>query len=315
MFNVFIDGREGTTGLRINERLADRDDIKLIILADEDRKNPERRAEALNSCDIAFLCLPDVAAREAVSMVRNPDVRIIDASTAHRCAEGWDYGLPELSGAHRAAIMHSKRVSVPGCHASGFVSLVYPLRECGLLGEDAHLSCHSITGYSGGGKKMIAQYQQDDRGFFLDAPRQYALTQQHKHIPEMLYRCELTNKPVFCPIVCDYYSGMLTTIPIFPAELNGQTPDGILERIKMAYAERYNGPVIRYVELESFYEEGFASANAMADSDAMEITVAGDGEHAILMARFDNLGKGASGAAVQCMNLMLGVDETTGLVI
>ncbi|MBE6753816.1 MAG: N-acetyl-gamma-glutamyl-phosphate reductase [Ruminococcaceae bacterium] len=315
MFTIFIDGREGTTGLRINERIGGRSDLQLIILPEEQRKDPKYRAEALNSCDIAFLCLPDAAAREAVELITNPNVRVIDASTAHRCSDQWAYGLPELSAEHRAAIVESKRVSVPGCHASGFAALVYPLRAAGIIKEDAYISAHSITGYSGGGKKMIAQYQQEDRDTLLDSPRQYGLVQQHKHIPEMVYRCGLQNKPVFCPIVCDYYSGMLTTVPLFPALCGGGSPEAVLEKVKEVYAELYQGPVVRYVPYEQFNEEGFAASNAMADKDGMQITVAGDAEHAILMSRFDNLGKGASGAAVQCMNLMLGVDETTGLVV
>ena len=308
MNRIFIDGREGTTGLRICERLSGRGDIELIILPEELRKDVSARAEAINASDITFLCLPDATAREAVGLVSNPRTRVIDSSTAHRTADGWAYGFPELSPAHLEAIANADRVSVPGCHASGFVSLVYPLVAAGLLPSDAALCCHSITGYSGGGKKMIAQYEQDDHGFLLDAPRQYALGQTHKHLPEMAARTGLEQPPLFCPIVADYYSGMLVTVPLLESQLRGSAADVI-----NVYKELYAGPVVSWEQPGDFAPDGTASAIAMSGLDGMEITVTGENGRLLLMSRFDNLGKGASGAAVQCMNLMLGLDGTTGL--
>ncbi|MBQ8345269.1 MAG: N-acetyl-gamma-glutamyl-phosphate reductase, partial [Clostridia bacterium] len=208
MKKVFIDGKAGTTGLRIYERLAQREDIELILLSEEDRKKPEVRKVALNTCDIAFLCLPDDAAREAVSMIENPNVTVIDTSTAHRTLEGWCYGFPELSETIEQALPSAKRIAVPGCHASGFIALVYPLIEAGILSAESLLTCHSLTGYSGGGKKMIADYESEERDMLLDAPRQYGLSQQHKHLKEMKALTGLHNAPVFCPIVSDFYSGM-----------------------------------------------------------------------------------------------------------
>lgn len=310
MKKIFIDGSVGTTGLRIFERLSDRSDLEMITLPEDMRKDPEARKKALNSCDVAFLCLPDAAAIEAVEMIDNPNVTVIDASTAHRTNEGWCYGFPELSEDILNKLSGAKRIAVPGCHASGFISLVYPLIEAGILSEDTKLTCHSITGYSGGGKKMIAEYEAEDRAVALDAPRQYGITQMHKHLKEMKAITGIDEAPSFCPIVADFYSGMLVTVPIFKSQLC----EGFgIEDIKKLYKEKYNGEIVRYVD--SFDEGGFMAANAVADKDIMLITVAGNEDRIQLTALYDNLGKGASGAAIQCMNMVLGVDKTTGLVL
>ena len=305
MTKVFIDGSAGTTGLRIRERLAGRADLELIVLPEEIRKDPSARADALNSAAVSFLCLPDDAAREAVSLVSSPDAVIIDTSTAHRTSEGWAYGFPELKG-QREKIISSRRIANPGCHASGFVSLVAPLVEAGLLKANVRLSCFSLTGYSGGGKKMIAAYEAGDRSVLLDAPRQYALGQTHKHLPEMAAVCGLETAPVFCPIVAPYYAGMEVTVPLTPAETSAD-PD----EIRDVYRSYYTTGLVRYAE--SAGEEGFLSAGALAGRDDLEISVFGCEERILLVSRFDNLGKGASGAAIQNMNLVLGVEETLGL--
>ena len=308
MFKIFIDGKEGTTGLRIYERLTARDDLSLITLDEEKRKDPAARRTALNEADIAFLCLPDAAAREAVSMIENDRTRVIDASTAHRTEPGWCYGFPQLDSSFLEKLKSVKRTAVPGCHASGFISLVYPLVASGMLPPDADITCHSVTGYSGGGKKMIAQYQDSGRSPLLDAPRQYGLTQQHKHLKEMQAVCGLSKAPIFCPIVSDFYSGMVVTVPLFQNMLN---PGYTVSDVKEVYRALYKGPVVRYCEAAD--ENGFLSANRTAGSDAMQIIVAGNEDRILLISRFDNLGKGASGAAVECMNIMLGDDPTHGL--
>ena len=305
MTKVFIDGSAGTTGLRIRERLAGRADLELIVLPEEIRKDPSARADALNSAAVSFLCLPDDAAREAVSLVSSPDAVIIDTSTAHRTSEGWAYGFPELKG-QREKIISSRRIANPGCHASGFVSLVAPLVEAGLLKANVRLSCFSLTGYSGGGKKMIAAYEEGGRSALMDAPRQYALGQTHKHLPEMAAACGLETAPVFCPIVAPYYAGMEVTVPLTPAETSA-APD----EIRDVYRSYYTTGLVRYAE--SAGEEGFLSAGALAGRDDLEISVFGCEERILLVSRFDNLGKGASGAAIQNMNLVLGVEETLGL--
>lgn len=301
MKKVFIDGSAGTTGLRILDRLKARDDVELLILSEGDRKNRECRREALNSCDIAILCLPDEAAKEAASMVDNPDAVIIDASTAHRTGFGWAYGFPELSPSMEQKIKASKRIAVPGCHASGFLALVYPLLENQAIKKDIRLTCHSVTGYSGGGKKMIGEYESENRGHLLDAPRQYGIGQQHKHLKEMQAISGLEKAPVFCPIVADFYSGMLVTVPLFKEEL----ADGIvLDDIKAIYKTKYNGPVVRFAE--NISQDGYISANSYAGKDSMYIAVEGNKDRILLLAAYDNLGKGASGAAVQCLNLVMG---------
>ena len=307
MKKIFIDGSVGTTGLRIFERLAGRSDLEMITLPEELRKDPEARKNALNSCDVAFLCLPDAAAIEAVEMIYNSNVTVIDASTAHRTNEGWCYGFPELSDSLLNKLPTAKRIAVPGCHASGFISLVHPLVEAGILSEDTKLTCHSITGYSGGGKKMIADYEADDKDFLLEAPRQYAIGQQHKHLKEMKKIAGLNNEPIFCPIVSDFYSGMTVTVPIFASDLKF----GTIDDIKKIYSTKYNGNIVKYVE--SVDDGGFISANKLSGKDSMQITVAGNDDRILLIAMYDNLGKGASGAAVECLNYVLGVSPETGL--
>jgi len=307
MTNVFIDGSAGTTGLRIADRLAAREDISLIKLPEAQRKELTARKEAINSADVVFLCLPDAAAIEAVGLAENPAVKIIDTSTAHRTDAAWAYGFPELAG-QRERIINSNRIANPGCHASGFVALVAPLVEQGILGKDARLSCFSLTGYSGGGKKMIAEYESADRSPLLKAPRQYALTQQHKHLKEMMKLCGLENAPVFCPIVADFYSGMETTVSLFAGDIKGN-----MEDIRSLYKAYYTSGLVRYAEEAD--PDGMLSAAAYSGRDDMQITVFGNEDRIILTSRFDNLGKGASGAAIQNMNILLGVEETTGLSV
>lgn len=304
MISVFIDGSAGTTGLRISERLSERKDLSLIHLDEAHRKDPKAREEALNAAQVAFLCLPDDAAREAVSLVHG-DTVIIDTSTAHRTAPGWVYGFPELPG-QQEKIIHAKRIANPGCHASGFIALVAPLVQAGLLKAGAALTCFSLTGYSGGGKKMIAEYENPHRDLAYQSPRQYGLTQQHKHLKEMIHICGLDTAPVFCPIVADFYSGMEVTVPVFRKDLLGTAED-----IRQLYAEVYHTPVIHF---ESFPEDlAMLPANQMAGRDDMVIRVAGNEDRILLTACFDNLGKGASGAAIQNMNIVLGLDQTLGL--
>ena len=305
---IFIDGKEGTTGLRIFERLSKRDDIELITLSEELRKDTAARKQALNSCDIAFLCLPDAAAIEAVSLIDNPEVKVIDASTAHRTLPEWAYGFPELSSAHLEKIKNSKRVAVPGCHASGFIALVYPLVAAGILPADALLTCTSVTGYSGGGKKMIAQYESYKREVYHNSPRQYALTQQHKHLKEMKAITGIENAPMFSPIVADYYSGMAVTVPVFAKNLcNGK---GICDIINV-YKNTYNSDFVKYCE--DLGDDAMFCAESMSGNDGMQIFVQGNKERILLMARYDNLGKGASGAAIECMNILMGADPKAGL--
>ena len=306
MTKIFIDGSAGTTGLRIYERLESRKDIELIRLSEELRKDINARKSAINSADIAFLCLPDSAAVEAVSLAENDNTVIIDTSTAHRTNPDWAYGFPELSKDMEQKIADSKRIAVPGCHASGFISLVFPLIKAGILDKDALLTCFSVTGYSGGGKKMIAEYESADRDTLLSAPRQYGIAQKHKHLPEMTAVCGLDNAPLFSPIVADFYSGMEVTVPLFKSQINGTVDD-----IKKVYKEKYNGPVVKYKE--DFDEGGFVSANSLTGKDSMEISVSGNEDRILLISRYDNLGKGASGAAVECMNIVMGADKTTGL--
>ncbi len=305
MTKVFIDGSAGTTGLRIHERLAGRRDLTLLTLSEERRKDTEARREMLNTADVAFLCLPDAAAIEAVSLIENDKTAVIDTSTAHRVDPAWDYGFPELHG-RRDKIRTSKRVANPGCHASGFVALVEPLVRAGIIPEGLCLTATSLTGYSGGGKKMIAEYEAEGRDELLGAPRLYGLSQTHKHLPEMTAVTGLKNAPAFLPIVAPYYAGMEVTVPLFRDSLNGSIDD-----IRAVYRDYYKGGVVRYADRAD--ESGFLSASRYAFRDDMEITVTGSGDRILLISRFDNLGKGASGAAIQNMNLLLSVDETTGL--
>ena len=310
MKKIFIDGSAGTTGLRIRERLEARADIELLTLPEALRKDPDARREMLNAADAVFLCLPDDAAREAVAMIDNPNTVVLDTSTAHRTLDGWCYGFPELSAEREAAVKTAKRIAVPGCHASGFIALVYPLIKEGILPADAELTCTSLTGYSGGGKKMIAQYEADEVDAYLGAPRQYGLTQQHKHLKEMKAITGLENAPAFLPIVADFYSGMEVTVPLFAHGLcNGKT----VEDIKRVYAEYYHTPLLSYVEGAD--EEGFLSAAALSGKDSMQISVYGNDERILLVSRYDNLGKGASGAAIECLNLVLGTEPYLGLEI
>lgn len=308
MKKIFIDGSAGTTGLRIRERLSARADIELLTLPEEKRKDPAARCEMLNAADAVFLCLPDDAAREAVAMIENPNVVVLDTSTAHRTAAGWCYGFPELSAEAETAVKGAKRIAVPGCHASGFIALVYPLIKEGILPADAALSCTSLTGYSGGGKKMIADYENWERDALLGAPRQYGLSQTHKHLREMQAITGMTQSPLFLPIVADFYSGMEVTVPLFASQLcEGKTA----EDIKAVYAKQYNTPLLSYVENTD--EAGFLSAAALSGKDSMQVSVYGNGERILLVARYDNLGKGASGAAIECLNLVLGCDPYLGL--
>lgn len=306
MTNVFIDGSAGTTGLRIYDRLSTRDDISLIKLPDELRKDDTARADAINSADIVFLCLPDDAARQAVSFVKNDKTAIIDTSTAHRTTEGWVYGFPELTG-KREEIASSKRIANPGCHASGFIALIKPLIESGVLDVNTALSCFSLTGYSGGGKKMIADYEDSNKPVLLKAPRQYALGQQHKHLKEMQVLTQIKNAPVFCPIVGDFYSGMEVTVPLFTKDIKANIGD-----IITLYKNYYQSALVHLDQNAD--EGGFLSAAAFSGKDDMQLCVFGNEDRIILTARYDNLGKGASGAAIQNMNILMGADETTGLV-
>ena len=306
MTKVFIDGSSGTTGLRIRERLYTRKDIELIALDEARRKDAQARREAFQQADVAFLCLPDAAAIEAVELAKDSGAVIIDTSTAHRTAEGWAYGMPELTG-YRDRIAGAKFIANPGCHASGFIALVAPLVEKGLLAKDTLLTCFSLTGYSGGGKNMIAEYEAPQRSPLLNAPRQYALGQMHKHLKEMNVVCGLEKAPVFCPIVADFYSGMEVTVSLFRNDLRGT-----MEDVRRIYAEYFPGPLIHFKEAAD--EKGFLSAAAFTGRDDMEITVTGNDDRILLVSRFDNLGKGASGAAIQNMNIVLGLAETTGLV-
>lgn len=311
---IFIDGQEGTTGLRIVERLKDRTDIELLKIDENLRKDVNERKRLINASDITFLCLPDAAAVEAVSLAENENVRIIDASTAHRTNPGWAYGFPELSAAHREKIRTSKRVANPGCYASGFIACVYPLIAAGIMAKDHPVTCHAVSGYSGAGKKGIAQYESPDRNPELDSPRQYALTQAHKHIKEMMTISGLSELPVFTPIVDDYYNGMVVSVPLHMRTLEKKLT---LSELRDAYAAHYEGQ--RFVKVmplcgEGVLADGFIAANTLKDTNDMQIFVCGNDDRAVISARFDNLGKGASGAAVQSMNIMMGVPEETGLV-
>ena len=303
MKKIFIDGSAGTTGLRIRERLSTRDDLEVITLSEELRKDVDARREALNAADVAFLCLPDAAAIEAAELVTNPNTVVIDTSTAHRVNDAWEYGFPELFG-RRERIRASKRIANPGCHASGFIALVEPLVRAGILSADAELSAFSLTGYSGGGKKMIATYEPDMPELFFGG-RQYALGQKHKHLPEMAKVCALKSAPCFSPIVVPHFSGMEVTVPLFRVDP---------ERVKDCYRAAYSGEgVVRFVEDPSAEEGGLLSSAALHGKDSLEVSVFGHADRSILVARFDNLGKGASGAAIQNMNLVLGCGETKGL--
>lgn len=310
MVKVYIDGQEGTTGLKILERFKKRNDIELLRIAEDKRKDNDERKKMINSSDFTFLCLPDAAAREAVAMA-DDNVRIIDASTAHRTNPDWAYGFPELGKDFREKIAKSNRVAVPGCYASGFASMVYPLVKLGILPKDYPVSVHAVSGYSGAGKKAIAVYESADRPAEFDSPRQYALTQQHKHLPEMQKICSLEYAPAFNPLVCDYFSGMVVSLPIHTRLL---TKKYSADDIRKALAEYYADSFFVKVMPENEPQDGFIGANNLSGTNFMEIFVNGNEDRLIICSRLDNLGKGASGAAVQCLNIMMGIDEKTGLV-
>ncbi len=310
MYKVFIDGSAGTTGLKIFERFRGRSELELLTLPESQRKDLHARMDRICSADVSFLCLPDAASREICSQLPE-HVRLLDTSTAHRTAAGWVYGFPELSGAQRSAVASAKRVAVPGCHATGFVALAAPLVALGIAPPDYPFAACSVTGYSGGGKKMIAAYEAEERPAGYDSPRQYALGQTHKHLPEMQKIPGLTAPPVFSPIVADYFSGMVVTVPLHTRLLTRPMgPDALAE----ALADYYAGA--RFVHVHrggEAPEDGMVDALALAGTNELEIFVCGNQERIVLLSRFDNLGKGASGAAIQCMNLMLGLPEDAGL--
>lgn len=312
---VYIDGSSGTTGLQIHDRLAAREDIELLLIDTDKHRDVSERAKLMNAADIVFLCLPDAAAVEAVELVTNPDTRIIDASSAHRVSLDWVYGFPELSELHRARIAEAKRVSNPGCHATGFISIAYPLVSMGILPMDTPLTCFSLTGYSGGGKSMITQYEQEDRPSELSSPALYGLTQSHKHLPEMKIRSGLSVAPVFVPVVDDYYKGMATTVSLHMSQLRGVST---LHEVWRRLSDFYGSGVVHVGADPSDPESGVDSAfkiyaNTLSGRDSLSLLMCGNDERFTVTALFDNLGKGASGAAVQNMNIMLGFDETKGL--
>ena len=311
-FKVFVDGSEGTTGLQINERLALRSDLDILKIDAEKRKDINERKKLLNSADVVFLCLPDAAAKESVSLIDNPSVKVIDASTAHRTNSEWAYGFPELSKEHRLKIMDSKRVSVPGCYATGFISLMYPMVSKGLIQQDYPVTVHAVSGYSGGGKKLIAQFESPE-GQGFQSPQLYSLGLEHKHIPEMTVISGLKNAPIFSPMVCPYYKGMSVCVPIFTRILQKPLTK---EAVHEFLSEHYKGQnFVRVMPLgaEGEYTNSFISATRLNDTNDLEIYVLGNTEQIMLTAVLDNLGKGSSGAAVQNMNIMLGLPEATGL--
>ena len=314
MFKVFIDGEAGTTGLRIRERLESRDDIKLLTINPELRKDLNERKKLINSADIVFLCLPDDASREAVTLLDNSHTRIIDASTAHRTDPTWAYGFPELGADFLNKIKTNQLVAVPGCYASGFMSIVYPLVKMGIAGNDYPFSANAISGYSGAGKKGIAQYEDTNRSSEFDGPRLYAMAQMHKHLQEMQAIPGLKGKPLFNPYVCDFYSGMLVTIPLYVDKLNmNYKPIDIYNMFKDYYKDNKFVRVMPFNETGT--EDGFLSASHLSGKDYMEIYIAGNEERISITSCLDNLGKGASGAAIECMNYMLGINPEKGLCL
>lgn len=311
-YKVYIDGKEGTTGLRIYDRLKERKDIELMLISDELRKDPKERQKFINESDITFLCLPDQAAIEAVSLVTNEKTRIIDASTAHRTNPAWAYGFPELGEDFYLKIKNSKRVAVPGCYASGFMSIVYPLVKLNIVGRDYPFAVNAISGYSGAGKKAIAVYEDKERDIMYDAPRLYAMAQSHKHLKEMQEIPGLDKKPLFNPYVCDFFEGMLVTIPLYSDGLEGEySPKDIHDLLEKYYEGKDFVRVMPFDEKGTI--DGFLSANHLAGKDYLEIYVSGNEERINITACLDNLGKGASGAALECMNIMLGLDPKTSL--
>ena len=310
-FAVYIDGNEGTTGLELQRRLERHQCVGLLQIDPALRKDVSERRRLINSADVVFLCLPDAAAVEAVSLVESGTVRVIDASTAHRVAPGWAYGFPELSAEHRARIARSRRISNPGCHATGFISIVYPLVALGIAGRDYPFTCHSITGYSGGGKRMIAQYGDSGRPAGYDSPRQYALGLSHKHLPEMQSVTGISAPPVFNPIVCDFYSGMAVSVPLHAAFLARRIT---LDDLREAFAQYYADQTLISVHADSPDDDGTIAANELSGACQLRLYVVGNDDQMTIVSVFDNLGKGASGAAVQNMNICLGLDELTSLM-
>lgn len=311
MTKVFIDGKDGTTGLKIYKRFESRNDIELLLINPDKRKDINERARLINESDITFLCLPDAASIEAVSLVKNDNVKIIDTSTAHRTLDGWAYGFAELSQAHRQKIENSNRIAVPGCYASGFNAIVYPLVKNGFISNDYDIVCYALSGYTGAGKKGIAQYEDKNRDNELDSPRLYALTQEHKHLKEMKAISNLVREPIFSPIICDYPQGMVVTIPLYTERMNKKYTK---EDIQQMFAAHYAGNNIVKVR-ELGYTPAMIGTNNFANRDDMEIEINGNDDRILITSRFDNLGKGASGAAIQCMNIAMGIDEKTGLNI
>lgn len=311
MKKVFIDGKEGTTGLKIFERFENRRDIELLLIDSDKRKDAAERAKLINESDITFLCLPDQAAVEAVSLVKNDKTKIIDASTAHRTQDGWAYGFPELGDDFRRRIRESNRIAVPGCYASGFNSIVYPLIKSGFIDRDYDIVCYALSGYTGAGKKGIAQYEDENRDTELDSPRLYALTQEHKHLKEMKAISGLSKFPIFSPVICDYPRGMVVCIALYTDRMNKKyTVDDIYEMMSAHYE---GSPIVKV--RRPGYTTGMIGSNNFAQRDDMEIEINGNADRILITSRFDNLGKGASGAAIQCMNIATGIDETTGLNI
>ena len=311
---VFVDGQHGTTGLRIRERLNGRTDIEVLEIPEDKRKDPEARKKLINEADIVFLCLPDDAARESVSLIKNDSVCVIDGSTAHRVTEGWVYGLPELKKEQRELIKNARRISVPGCHAAGFVLMLYPLVTQGIVPPDYPVSCHAVAGYSGGGKAMIAEYIAENAVDYVKKPRPYSLALNHKHIPEMTKIPGLSRPPVFSPTVVDVYNGEIISIPLVPAYLKKPvSAEEIRETLAAYYAGEKFVKVMPY-PADGYLKNGYLTFTDCNDTNNLEIFVFGNKDRILLSARYDNLGKGASGTAVQNMNIVLGVAEDTGLV-
>lgn len=312
-YKVFIDGQEGTTGLKILERFEGRTDVELLKIDENLRKDPAERKKLINASDFTFLCLPDEAAKESVSLVENPDVRIIDASTAHRTNPEWAYGFPELSKSHREKIKNSKRVAVPGCYASGFIACVYPLIKDKVMAPYHPVICHAVSGYSGAGKKAIAIYEGADKPQEFNSPRQYALNQNHKHMKEMKIISGLSYLPMFNPIVDDYFSGMVVSVPLITRTLAKRTSAEQIHQIMVDHYKNEHFVEVMPFNGEGVLENGFLAANTLSGTNKMQIFVCGNDDRILVASRLDNLGKGASGAAVQCMNIMMGIDERTGL--
>lgn len=308
MIKVFIDGQAGTTGLQLKKKLTSHPYVELLEIEESKRKDEAERSRLMNSADVVFLCLPDAAAIEAVKLVNNPDTVIIDASTAHRVNNGWDYGFSELSDKHRSDIASSKRIANPGCHATGFISIIYPLIATGVMSPDYPVTAHSITGYSGGGNKMIGEYEDENRFYELKSPRQYGLTQMHKHLPEMVKITGLFNEPVFNPIVSDFYCGMAVSVPLHTSLLKKKLS---LYEMKELFVRYYSGST--FISVHSGPENGFLPATGLEGTNNLRIYICGNDERMTLTAVFDNLGKGASSAAIQNMNIAMGFDEATAL--